>query len=274
MKRVWGHVLAGASLLCGGAMVFSACVHDNSSIFIRNVLAQKLQQGTGGQGCDYSTDPTQLYTSSGTLDIALRTEYDAPFLVGNQLVQQANSNQLRTETAFVTIQGAVVRITDADGNEIRSFTRLTSSTISPATGSVPSFEPIFVTIVDPTTLKASADVQAHIVPAALGQSGLVRLVTYTRFFGYTLGGQNVESDEFEFPVDICNGCLINFSNAQGLSTPNCVPNLANGASSTTPQVPCIVGEDLAADCAGCVSGFPACNGAYPNGAPSLDGGAG
>ncbi len=94
-----------------------------------------------------------------------------------------------------------------------------------------------------------------------------------RVYGYTLGGQYVESDEFEFPVKVCKGCLISFS-AQSTNTsfpqPNC---LGNGASSSQGvSVPCNL-EDFAIDCSVCANaGILDCN-PNANSAP-LDAGAG
>ncbi len=69
MKRVWGHVLTGATVLAGlgtaGAVV-SACVHDDSTLFVSRVLAQQLV-ATGMQ-CVYTGDPTQPSVPAGILD--------------------------------------------------------------------------------------------------------------------------------------------------------------------------------------------------------------
>ncbi len=267
MKRVWGHVLAGVTLLAGAAAGFPACAHNDSSIFIRSVLAP--QFATNGAACFWGPDPAQAFIWSGVLDVALRGEYDAVFLVGNQLVPQVNPSQLMTETSLVTIQGAIVRVTDSSGHEITRFTRLTSASIAPSSGNTPGFAPIRVTIVSPQAIQQSADIQANIANAPIGASGLARLVTYTRFFGQTLGGKSVESDEFEYPVDVCNGCLIGFTtqfflSGKALPTPNCLGDAPGGASQ--PQVPCDIGQDLAISCKLC-SGVAACAGAYQQAPP-------
>jgi hypothetical protein len=113
------------------------------------------------------------------------------------MVPEVNSQQLQTETSTVTIQGAVVRITDSGGNQLSTFTRLAAATIYPSTGGVPSFAPISVTTIDSNTLASDPDI-ANLPPPSSGTTGDVLLVTYVRFFGQTLGGRNVESGEFEF----------------------------------------------------------------------------
>jgi hypothetical protein len=282
MKRVWGHVLTGLTLLGIGGAGFAACVHNDSTIFIQDVLAP--QQVSNGQACVYTSATTQAVISSGRLDIDFSYEYQPWFLVGNQMVAEANSAQLVTETSTVTLQGAVVRITDAQGNQLTTFTRLAAGTVYPAVGGVPGYAPISVTTIDIGTTSAlcggiSATNQCAGTGTAakiLNAHGSVRLVTYTRFFGNTLGGKYVESDEFEFPVDVCKGCLISFT-PQDIRTaplcngcplppiPNCLGNGALGTSSAQQSLPCAPGQDLPIDCLQCQA-VPDCQGACQNGA--------
>src|SRR5215472_6001448 len=166
MKRAWGHVLAAVSLLglvggvAGAGAAFTACVHDDSTLYVHDALAPKFSQM--GSICTWTPDPMQAFISSGILDVSLSPNgYEGIFLVGNQLVPQVNSNQLMTETSFVTIQGAVVRVTDRLGNTVGTpFTRLTSATIPPSSGGVPGYAPVFVTVIDQKALQGSQDVQA------------------------------------------------------------------------------------------------------------------
>jgi hypothetical protein len=259
MKRVWGHVVAAVSVLAGVAAGFSACVHDDSTIFVRSVLAPQTSSQVGTQ-CVYTNDPAQPFLSSGVLDLALKGEYDAEFLLGNQLVSQANSNQLQTETSLVTISAAIVRITTAGGVELNRYSRLAAASIVPASGNTPGYSEIGpVDIVDGRTIGSDA-VQLNLV---LG--GTVRLVTHVRFSGKTLGGQSVESNEFEFPVDICRGCLVAFANNPSCPMPNCVANVAVGGAASQPLIPCgnSLGQDLRVDCATCANlGNQFCFGAF------------
>ncbi|HXN33065.1 MAG TPA: hypothetical protein VN894_14440 [Polyangiaceae bacterium] len=267
MKRVWGHVLAALSVIAGVSAAFPACVHDDSTIFVQSVLAPQTSTQPG-TACSFTADPTQPFLSSGTLDLELRPEYGAKFLIGNQMVAQANSSQLQTETSRVNIFHAIVRITTADSKEeVRRYTFDTQATLDPASGNTPGFASVGrVTLVDGKAVASDA-VQAHLVP-----NGTVRLLTYVRFQGVTLGGQSVESNEFEFPVDICRGCLITFTNNPMYSQPNCVGNASAAASASQALLPCdnTVGQDLAVDCNACSSlGFTSCDGTV---APAAAGG--
>ncbi len=265
MKLVWGHVVAAAALVGGGVAAVSACAHDNSTLFIRNVLAPQLV--TNGQQCLFTSDPTQPYISSGTLDIDFKDTYDAEYLVGNQTVPVGNPSTPNTETSRITIQGGIVRITDSSGMQIKTFTRYTAGTIDPLAGTDPSYLPIGLTILDHDTVESFR--------STLSQSArpVVRLVTYVRVYGYTLGGDYVESNEFEYPVDICQGCLISFAPQDidpNYPAPNCGAAMTGGA--TTLPVPCTRGQDATVDCSQC-QGIPDCYPNIPNGLP-VDAGAG
>jgi hypothetical protein len=262
MKRVWGHVLAGITLLGIGSAAVFACVHNNSSIFIQNVLAP--QQVSPGQGCQFTNATTQPFIPVGVLDVALRGHYDPVYLVGNQLVSEANSSQLMTETSTVNIQGAIVRLTDSQGNSVGTgnFTSLTSGTIYPANGGVPSYTAIGVPdVIDSNTVKAIMSANATVLSTP---NAYVRVITYVKIFGNTLGGRYVESGEFEFPVNVCAGCLVSFSaqdNNPCFAQPNCLGNPGAGSSSAQQTIPCFVGQDISIDCTQCQD-VPLCRGAY------------
>jgi hypothetical protein len=251
MKPFIRRAVVGLTLLGAGLVLSVGCTHDNSTIFVFDVLAPQLV--SNGGPCMFTSETTQAFISSGFLDVALRDNYTPTFLVGNQMVPEVNSQQLMTETSTVQIQGAIVRITDSAGTQLANFTRLTSATIFPSTGGVPSFAPVTVLVLDSNTI-ASQNV-------ALGATS--RLVTFTKFFGQTLGGRNVETGEFEFPVDICSGCLISFSaanNSPACPQPNCVKALT-GTMMMQQSVSCTPGQDSAIDCSVCVGSVAACSGA-------------
>jgi len=262
MKRVCGHILAGLTVLVGGASATTACVHDDSTIFVFDVLAP--QEVSNGQLCVYTNDTTQPYISSGVADIDFIDGYQPEYLVGNQMVPQGNPQTPQNETSYVQIQGAVVRITDSGGHQLTTFTRLTSGTIPPLSGTTPSFVPIGVLTIDHDTLFSQA-VLSVVDPGPTAPRGTVRLVTYVRFFGTTTGGDSVESGEFEFPVDVCKGCLISFAaqDDSAYAAPNCgLADMVNSATSTTTAqslpVPCTPGQDIPIDCSQCQS-VPDCN---------------
>ncbi len=278
MKRVLGHCLAGLSLISGGIALMSACAHNDSSLFVQDVLYPT--PVSAGQGCIFTADPNQSYLPRGTLDVDFRTQYDAVFLIGDQMVAQANGQQLQTETSTVDIQGAIVRDTDAAGNTLDSFTSLTSGTVYPSTGTIPGYLSTSATIASQKAVNALVAQKG----SGLSSGGSSTLVTYVKFYGYTLGGNYIESNDFEFPIDICAGCLLGFSGSEvteccvngtcvAPKTPNCLSPSSNAGS--LPQ-PCRLGQDTSIDCSQCQD-HAVCRGAYSaGGVPALceDGGAG
>jgi hypothetical protein len=262
MKRVWGNGLSGLMLLVGVAAASGgtpACVHDDSTIFVSNVLAPQFV--TAGMACTFTADPTQPTLPQGIRDVALAPEYTAEFLVGNQIVPAGNPNQPQTETSFVTIKGAVVRIVDSAGDQLNTYTANAATTIPPSSGTTPGYASLGVTIIDSGTAVSLAKTIASMNP-----NEALQVVSYVRFFGNTLGGDSVESNEFGFPVNICLGCLITFPSAEdfvpetptvGIPQPNCLNSAAasNGASASEP---CALGQDLPVDCSTCLRN-PVCN---------------
>lgn len=252
--------MAALSLVAGASAAFPACVHDDSTIFIQSVLAAQTSTQPGAI-CTYNADPMQPFISSGVLDLELKPEYEGEFLIGNQMVATANSSQLQTETSVATISHATVRITTADGRtELDRYTRSVTANIPPASGNTPGYASLGpVTIIDEKAV-LSDPVQQKLVPG-----GTVRLLTFVRFSATTLGGQAVESNELQFPVDICRGCLITFTNNPLCPFPNCVANQSAGSTTSQPSVPCSgsIGQDLAVDCNTCANlGNLNCRGAF------------
>ena len=240
MTRFWGRA-GGALIVTAIATVWApGCAHNDSTLFVLDVLApQSVAQGTK---CLFTSDPTQPYLASGILDVALRSSYTGYFLVGNQMLSQVSTSAPRTETSYVNVQGAYVTVRDLSGNFLNQFTVDAAATIAPASGATPSYEAIGVTIVDSAT-------------AALVAPGTV--VSAVRFFGKTLGGQSVESEEFHFPVEICDQCLIYFSPSDvnsAFKAPNCV-----GTGTTPMTEPCLPGQDWPLDCAFCKGVVAACD---------------
>jgi hypothetical protein len=274
MKRVWGNGLTGLMLLVGVAAASGgtpACVHDDSTIFVSDVLAPQFV--TAGMACTFTADPTQPTLGQGALDVALASEYTAEFLVGNQIVPAGNPNQPQTETSFVTIKGAVIRIVDSSGDQLNTYTANAAATIPPSSGTTPGYASLGVTIIDSGTAIALAN-----TIGSMNRNEALQVVSYVRFFGNTLGGDSVESNEFGFPVNVCIGCLVTFPAAEddmttpGLPQPNCALAGASASGASASQ-PCVVGQDLPVDCSVCALN-PVCNPRGTAVTPIVDAGGG
>ncbi len=138
MNRIRKHIAAGTALLGLGIAALSACVHDDSTLFIKQVLAPPIVM-QGAAECVYTADPTQPELSYGTLDVDFRSDYTASFLVGNQMVPQGDPTKPATETSRIKLTGGIVRITDTAGNQLKKFSQATAGTVDPLSGTNPSY---------------------------------------------------------------------------------------------------------------------------------------
>jgi hypothetical protein len=231
---IFGSGLA-AALVATGAI---GCADNESSLFVRQVQAMVAPE------CRVTADPSAAFMPYGVLDLTIGGDngYQAAVLVGNQLVQRGSNDSIRTETARVTLRGAIIRVVDATGAEvIPSFTVDGSGFVDPGAEDSPGFGLLGTTLIPPRFAEASG--------------GYVGWVTvWIKVFGRTLGGKDIESNELTYPINICNGCLVSFpSKAVDSTTGNCTHV---GTQDYT--LPCIPGQDAAVPCTYCMDYLPVC----------------
>jgi hypothetical protein len=252
MNRLWAHIWAASFFTCLGGMFLPACAHDDSTLFVQQVVFPPTP--TNQLGCLYqapnTTTPGEF---SGALDVGLASSYSPIVIIGNQLVPRGDATQARTETNRVQLRGAVVRVTNSQGDQISTFTSLTEGVVDPSTGQTPGITQAALTIVDPATANA---LRATLTNRAARQT----ILTFFKVFGQTLGGTYVESGEFQHVINVCNGCLLTFpSDAvdQKFVTPtdptNCEAGFPVGTqlSGATIALPCVTGQDQPIDCRLC-----------------------
>ena len=175
--------VALVSLVASGGVFASSCVTNESTLFIRACL--QIPEDT----CIVTPDVSSTTLLRGTLDPAQESGYNGVLLVGNQLVARGNSVQLRTETSRIEIQSADVTIYDSTlANQLgTTYSVPASGFVDPGTSTQPGFGLASVLLVDPKTAKAHA-----------GETVVSSVILH----GRTLGGIDVESGEWQFPIDI------------------------------------------------------------------------
>jgi hypothetical protein len=277
MKRILLHVgvTVGTALVVGA--IVSACAHNDASLFVRGVLAPTIpSNGT----CAYTADPTQAAISVGAADLSFNSlaTYSPVFLVGNQIISQANVDQDQAETSRIIINGAITRITDLAGGDVISmlqamcsppsgskdlaacatgqalgksvtvpinpFSTVEAGAIEPGTGTTASYGTVQVTIVDNATvsLLRTYFTNAIMMNGASAFQTQIQLLTYTKVEGSTLGGDPQESNEFEFPVTFGYGNLV----ANLDTDPSNVYGycLDTGIAVPTTAQTCVYGQDV------------------------------
>ena len=254
MKRILGQSLSLVAIVAIGSLLTPACADDDGSIFVNHALAPPTSRQAGT--CQYTADPTQPVLAQGLLDTAARDSYLVNLLVGNQMIQRGDPLQPRAESNRVHLDGAVVRVTDANGNEINSFTAPTSGFVDASNGNTPTYGIAQLNALDATTVARAASV----TKLAVGAQKLV--IANMKVFGKTVGGVDVESAEWSFPIRLCIGCLIDFSTGDdpAKSGVDCSFKGVPAATSTLlpQQVPCNVGQDENTPCQLCLD-RTACN---------------
>lgn len=248
MSRIWGHAVAlFASTIAVGAMA-PACADNDESIFIRGVFAPPANRQNGV--CLYQPDPTATkLLGAGTLDLGLRDNYVGVLLVGNQMIPRGDPNNTRAESNRVHLNGAVVKVMDPDGTSVAEFTSYAMGFADPQNNNNPGYDAMGAILID----KPTRDGLVGGLPA---RSGTTRsLLINVKVFGKTLGGVDVESGEFQLPITVCNGCLVDFSQSTDPlqnPQPNCKrASTGTTAQSGTQQAPCFLGQDEMVPCALC-----------------------
>lgn len=253
MKRLFGHGFAAVAVGVLATAFTPACAENDSSVFVRMAIGPSTNRQNGS--CLYTSDPTQPMLSEGVVDAALRDTYSPMLLVGNQLVPRGDANATRAESNRVHVNGAVVRVTDPNGGTIGEFTSLGSSYLDPQLNNAPSYGPVAVDAIDPPTMRKIAE-------SFGGGSKLV--VANIKVFGRTLGGVDVESGEFQLPIRVCKGCLIDFTSGDdpAFDGVDCRLPLAEGGGGQT-TAPCALGQDELTPCQLCAKALDACRSPLP-----------
>ena len=259
MKRILGHIVSLLAVGFVAGAVMPACATNDQSIFIHGALAPSANRTNGA--CVYTGDPQQAMLLQAGLDVGVTDSYFAVLLVGNQLITRGDPQNNRAESNRAHINGGIVRVTEPDGRAIPGipdFTSLATGFNDPQQNNAPGYSSIGLVVVDAPT--------ADVLRASLPNRAVSRTVLINvKVFGKTLSGVDLESGEYQLPMQVCNGCLVSFAggldpagpkDAQGNVIPNCNKPLVTGTSTS---VPCRTGQDEIVPCQLCVGVKKACD---------------
>lgn len=242
--------LLGLSMLPLLALT-TGCVDNDSSMYVEAVLAAV------PPNCEYKADPSSTQLLTGVLDVAFLNSYEGAVLVANQLTPRGIKNQLRAETSGVELQGAEITLTRANGAALDEFSVPAGGFVHSNTSQGPGYGMAFVTMIPPNV---GNDLRAELV-ARLNQAGARRGASLTviasiRVFGTTLGGTEITSGEFTFPIDVCYGCLIDFP-IDAVENPG-DGRICAGTGESVAAQQCIRGQDAVIDCRTCAATLEVC----------------
>jgi len=241
MKYVYWRAGVSVAVLLGGVMLSGGCTDEQTGFFIfGNVVLEPPR-------CVASPDSSDTLLASGTLDVALRSEYEGTFLVGSQLAPRGDKTNLRTETMITTITGAEVQLYRDTGELETEFTVPASGVIPPDSGTEPGLGIVFATLIPASTGAQIADELTNV------DQRTTRVAEVT-VFGKTIGGLDVETTPLRYVINVCEGCLVEFpAEAFNPVTGECEPTGENAGAD-----PCRIGQDDPVDCRSCYTQNPYC----------------
>jgi hypothetical protein len=229
----------GALLACAGIST-QGCAENESSLFVIGVYALSRTQ------CIAEPNSTAVLLPAGTLDRSLASGYNAALLVGSQLTERGSRENVRTETSRLQIEGAHITIYSTDGAEIARPDVAATGLVHPANGTDPGLATVFAQLIRPGDA------------GALGPAG--QAIVRIRIFGTTLGGQEIESGDYDFPIQVCDGCLISYPPEAADPAAPAGQYLCSTAADTmteTTQI-CYPGQDDYIPCTECAAFNLAC----------------
>lgn len=222
----------------------AGCVDDDSSLYVEAVLALT------PPNCEAQADSSAPQLLRGTLDVAFLRSYQGAVLVANQLTPRGIKSQLRTETAGVELEGAEVRLTNAEGELEEEFSVPSGGFVHSNSSAGPGYGLALVTMIPPT-------VGQRYFNQLSGQRGAsVTLVAGVRVYGTTLGGTELTSGEFNFPIDVCYGCLVDYPLDAVEDTGN--GRVCAGSTDGVNSAQCVRGQDSIIDCRSCAATLDVC----------------
>lgn len=234
---------AAGLLALGAALSSSACVDNDSSLFVVGVFNLSSTQ------CLAEPDSNAVMMPQGVLDRAFTRSYRAALLVGSHLTERGSREKLRTETSRLQIEGAHIQIFGTTGDTV-SFDSPATGLTNPASGTDPSLSAVFAQFIRPQDMGNPANPDDYGVIGAPGQ-----IIVRVSIFGTTLGGQQIESGEYDFPILVCDGCLVTYpaDAADTDADPNGPYLCSSSVDSAQESTICTLGQDDLIPCTYCAA---------------------
>ncbi len=211
---------------------------DDKPLFV--VGAQALDAGS----CIAKADPSAKLLAQGVLDLAFTSSYTALLLVGNQALQSGSA----TETERVSLNGAEVSLTTADGAVLGHYSTVGTGFIDAATASA-AYATLAVVVIPP----------AFALPPPTQNPQL--LVAKIRVLGTALNGTELTSSELTLPIKVCTGCLVQYPPGAADPTQAAGAGYQCSTSDSEPNAappPCVTGQDVPFSCVVCSATYALC----------------
>jgi hypothetical protein len=214
------HSLSALAVCVAGSTLLS-CDAEDFSIQLYNVIPTNAE-----------CKPVNLATESlagGTIDLALSPTYSLNLVAQNRLTNMVTANGLRPADGFlvtttINITSLSVRYIDVDAVDLGIdpevnlpisgvlpvlATANTSSANRTGTVVLPQIKVLDEQMVE---ILSQNNAFRRVTPTGkVIKRGNFKVVLAMRLFGETLDGKEVQSNEVQFPVNVCLGCLVTSS---------------------------------------------------------------
>lgn len=193
-------IIIGILAVC----LWGSCVANESSVFVREMKAPAAPP-------DCTSSTSDAFTPLGLFDISFRSSYASYFLLENRLMAREDYSKPTAETNGVIIEGAEVSVRAMNGSPITQREYYEFEGYIP-----PESEGIIFASVIPATATNTLSQQLGCPQKdslPVGTNVFYTMVyADVKFLGHTNGGTDVETPSFTVGIEICCGCLINWTN--------------------------------------------------------------
>ncbi|MET0795209.1 MAG: hypothetical protein ABW061_27065 [Polyangiaceae bacterium] len=198
--------------------------------------------------CLSKSDPSTPLLANGTWDLAFGSSYRAVVLVSTSFTESGSAAAPATQTEQVALRRADVTLTTPAGDVLSEYSSVGTGFIDAGKVGSPAYGSLAFTVI-PGDLGATPPIQ-----------GAQQLVAKIRVFGEALDGTALTSNEFDFPIRVCTGCLVHYPVTAADPTVGggykCVtaPPLEEQAE----PAPCTLGQDTPFSCVLCAASVAMC----------------
>ncbi|MBU6160827.1 MAG: hypothetical protein KGO50_06870 [Myxococcales bacterium] len=240
--------ILSAALMLGVTGLFAGCAEDIPEI---RIVANKPLS----DDCLPSANQSSEFIARGVLDLFITDQYVIAPLVTNTMVPSETVQFVggaagaaggltgtRWEANTVTLTRAVAEFTGPENLGVplpRSLNLTVTGSAAPGASVALTLQVVTANVAN--LLRSSA------LLANPGQS--ITILVKLKMFGVTTAGNEVDSNEFVYPIEVCNGCLLDYP-AEAIDpafpAPNC--RVTDGFSSADSELPCFPGQDVTVDC--------------------------
>lgn len=219
----------------------SACLEPNDGDL---VIQQAQPIKKSGEVCVADADET-VYLPSGVVDMAVAQSYEMFPLVRNNMrdildTKKYTSTDARLNTKDVSLLKASITYRTLEEFSVQLADREVPLSASVRTGDVTATS---VEVLTPALIRQFRNADEFIIRGSQGEIRPARtsidLIIGVKMEGETQDGNSVESNEFEFNLRVCNGCLVTYY-------PDCQEGTDDATSSS-----CVVGWESPFSCATC-----------------------